>query len=223
MRRYQVQNPLEAKSPVFFGGQFWWVEHQVQYDTIARRITGHNVTVCNTTGDRYERNHADYGYPALMVDTEGQLAVMVNQTSVSVVEGRELPLACGPAPTYTYTNTALRKAFVAWQNQKRELCLRPADSGKLKRLDYDDTHVVMTGKEAVDMAPLVMGPSHGDAVSKYKGIKTNHVVIYRRGGDYRIMKLNDGNPLEVLLSPDGLTFLAVCRYAVYLIDVDAGN
>lgn len=85
-----------------------------------------------------------------------------------------------------------------------------------------DAHVFMTGSGARGFGDLAMGPTQHAKVMAVKGLAKGCVVSYRRGGEARVLRLPDRkhNPIHLVAADDGLTFLAVCRGAIYQIDAD---
>lgn len=85
-----------------------------------------------------------------------------------------------------------------------------------------DSHVFLTGSGAKAVGEVAMGPAQMAKVAAVKGLSKGHVVSYRRGGEARVLRLTDRkhNAVHLVAAQDGLTFLAVCRSAVYHIDAD---
>jgi hypothetical protein len=208
---------------IYHDGKFWWKESH-------REPSGPNTWREKTTvrtSDGLERKitvtDSTYFHGFVMVNNRVCLDCYNQPTVIDAEKDVIIPL---DIPDYPNTPGHYdRAAMLSWETMKAKAVEHPwRVRANNKRNDYDDIHVVMTGMEAISVAPLVMGPSHAESITKTKGIKSGHIVMYRRGGGYRVMKLEKGdNPLEIVMADDGLTVGAMCRKAFYILDVDAGE
>lgn len=94
------------------------------------------------------------------------------------------------------------------------------ESGNYKRVRATDTHVVMTGSEALIQLPILIGPTKAaEAIKKPGSVKTKHLFIYGRFSGLRVMRL-DSNPIHLILLNEDNVVAAVSRQRIYLIDLD---
>lgn len=90
------------------------------------------------------------------------------------------------------------------------------------RAVWNDSLVVMTGKEAESRASLVMGPTEAANVLATKGLSSGCVVAYKRGGGHRILKPSRHSLTHLVLANDGCVFMcATTSNGAYLFDFDA--
>jgi len=89
------------------------------------------------------------------------------------------------------------------------------------RAVWNDSLIVMTGKEASSRASLVMGPREAASVLETKGLENGYVLAYQRGGGHRLMKPGKHYLTHLALAEDGLVFMAcTTSNGAYLIDFD---
>lgn len=88
----------------------------------------------------------------------------------------------------------------------------------------DDNWVVMSGAAARTYGLIAMGPSaYADGVRLPPGNQRpdGHLVVYRRGGSARTLKVPGGFIVtNVIIAPDGLTALAAGNKAAVIIDLE---
>jgi hypothetical protein len=113
-----------------------------------------------------------------------------------------------------------------WQTRRRWFAERNTNEVNKQsvRALGTDSYVLMTGSGARTAGEVAMGPTQYRKVMATKGLSSGCVVIYKRGGSARVLKVDKKhNPINIVVSDDGLTFLAVCSRAVYQIDTDSGD
>lgn len=236
MKKFVVENGYEVDNCGYHDGCFWWLEEvpRVWVRGTATTNGGYAprsrpLAVCNSLGERFtfpttpgqDRMHA-----TLAIDTNKKICVYFHWLGCVGLDGKKTLTSAGESPLAHETegfrteprNHDVKMQEWHWSVVKCKLPMRDASE---KRRSYNDAHVVLTGNGAHRHCPMLMGPTAAEAVMKTKGIKTGHVVAYRRGGDYRVMKLEGkDNPIAVCVAGDGLTFAAVCMRAIYVIDID---
>ena len=175
------------------------------------------VRVCDLTGARqwdFSEVCTSSQWINFHVAPDRGLCVAISeQVAVCLETGERFDIALGPCPGFD--DYRLRQAWVANRNK----CIVGT---RFDRFATTDTHVFMTGSAAKSLGDIAMGPTQFKKVVAVKGIGSGKVVSYRRGGEARVMRLPDSkhNPVHMVGADDGLTFLAVCRQAIYQIDAD---
>jgi hypothetical protein len=171
------------------------------------------VHVCNlTTGEtwNYAGNERASVYSDFLL-VDGEFCIGVSDATVYCLRTRK------QVKFHVAASLDFRDQM-AW----RKLWYTARASDKFYRATGTDTHVFMTGSGAKACGEIVMGPTQAKSVLKTKGLSRGCVVMYKRGGDARVMKLPDRshNPVGVIAASDSLTFYAVCAKAIYQIDAD---
>jgi hypothetical protein len=148
-----------------------------------------------------------------LVPGKGLCVSVSDETAVVLETGERFAVANGRYPAVL--DYGIRRAWMA----DRE---KHAVGTRFDRAATTDTHVFMTGSAAKSVGDIAMGPTQLAKVKAAKGFNRGYVISYRRGGEARVMRLadRDHNPVHMLAADDGLTFLAVCRTAIYQIDAD---
>lgn len=224
MRTIAIQkgnNYIEHNGPVHHDGKFWWAEVKITEESGPI-----DTSVANSDGLVYRMPY----HGRLVVAGDGRLIWKQYAGTACLVEDVKTTVDFGlppepPRPEWqltpqTWWDSPEGQAWIRWSNLRHKIYHADARKDNV-RIDYNDTHIVMTGMGATKQAPILMGPTNAEVVTKVKGINKGHIVIYHRGWGVRVMKLSkEHNPIGVLLAEDGQTAAAFCSQMVFIVDVD---
>lgn len=208
----------------YSGGKFWVLTGETPYYHSRAR-----AAVTSSEGDVYQisalaqRAESIYG-PVLMDHPKDPglscgYATETRAWGVKLSTSKVFEIAKGPKPNpeerhYSAYRNMLRVHI--WPHALRK------ENERLQRAAWDDRVVVMSGAHASGSASQLMGPTAAKGVLATKNLRAYRLVLYTRGEGHRVMFLGTGvNAIDLVLAPDGLTFLAACRKTAFVFDFDS--